>query len=62
MARNIIASGKYESLFDSANGADLTQSTAANQPIATTVAGDDPETAAKSAHAITPARPSPPCQ
>ena len=29
-------------------------------PIATTVAGDDPETAAKSAQASTPARPSPP--
>src|SRR4030095_6034632 len=31
-------------------------------PIATPVAGDAPETAANSAHAITPARPSPPCQ
>ena len=32
------------------------------EPMATTVAGDDPETAAKSAHAITPASASPPCQ
>ena len=32
------------------------------EPIATTVAGDEPDTAANSAQAITPARPSPPCQ
>ena len=32
------------------------------EPIATTVAGDEPDTAAKSAHAITPASASPPCQ
>src|SRR5215208_1442863 len=32
------------------------------EPIATTVAGLDPDTAAKSAQAITPASPSPPCQ
>src|SRR5215218_7947855 len=32
------------------------------EPIATTVAGDEPETAAKSAHATTPASPSPPYQ
>src|SRR5512138_534717 len=31
-------------------------------PIATTVAGDEPETAAKRAHASTPARPRPPAQ
>ena len=31
-------------------------------PIATTVAGLDPDTAANSAHAITPARPRPPYQ
>src|SRR5213076_492531 len=30
------------------------------EPIATTVAGDDPDTAAKSAHASTPASPRPP--
>ena len=32
------------------------------EPMATTVAGDDPDTAANSAQAITPARPRPPCQ
>jgi len=32
------------------------------EPIATTVAGEEPETAAKSAQAITPASPRPPCQ
>src|SRR5436190_3230759 len=32
------------------------------EPIATTVAGLEPDTAAKSAQAITPASPSPPCQ
>ena len=32
------------------------------EPIAITVAGDDPETAANSAQAITPARPRPPYQ
>src|SRR5204863_2598673 len=32
------------------------------EPMATTVAGDEPDTAAKSAHAITPASASPPCQ
>src|SRR5262252_9909594 len=32
------------------------------EPIATTVAGEDPDTAANSAQAITPARPRPPCQ
>jgi hypothetical protein len=32
------------------------------EPIAITVAGDDPDTAANSAQAITPARPRPPCQ
>src|SRR5512132_2235663 len=32
------------------------------EPIATTVAGDDPDTAANSAQAMTPASPSPPCQ
>src|SRR5947208_16196576 len=32
------------------------------EPMATTVAGDDPETAANNAHAMTPASPSPPCQ
>ena len=32
------------------------------EPIATTVAGDEPDTAANSAQATTPARPSPPCQ
>src|SRR5438034_8032529 len=32
------------------------------EPMATTVAGELPETAAKSAHAMTPARPSPPAQ
>ena len=31
-------------------------------PIATTVAGDEPDTAANSAHAITPASARPPCQ
>src|SRR5205809_8030420 len=30
-------------------------------PMATTVAGDDPETAANNAHAMTPASPRPPC-
>ena len=32
------------------------------EPIATTVAGDEPDTAANSAHASTPARPRPPYQ
>ena len=32
------------------------------EPIATTVAGLDPDTAAKSAQASTPASPRPPCQ
>src|SRR5689334_8573142 len=32
------------------------------EPIATTVAGDEPDTAANSAQAITPASASPPCQ
>ena len=32
------------------------------EPIATTVAGEEPETAANSAQASTPARPRPPCQ
>ena len=32
------------------------------EPMATTVAGDEPETAANSAQAMTPASPSPPCQ
>src|SRR6187431_3271293 len=32
------------------------------EPIATTVAGEDPDTAANSAHAITPASARPPCQ
>ena len=32
------------------------------EPIAITVAGDDPDTAANSAHAITPASPRPPYQ
>src|SRR5512136_3156154 len=32
------------------------------EPIATTVAGEDPDTAAKSAQAMTPASPRPPCQ
>src|SRR5256885_4696914 len=32
------------------------------EPIAITVAGEDPDTAANSAQAITPARPRPPCQ
>src|SRR5438477_7509521 len=32
------------------------------EPMATTVAGDEPETAANSAHAITPASARPPCQ
>src|SRR2546421_13028690 len=32
------------------------------EPMATTVAGDEPDTAAKSAHAITPASARPPCQ
>src|SRR5512147_599936 len=31
-------------------------------PMATTVAGDDPDTAANSAHAITPESARPPCQ
>ena len=32
------------------------------EPMATTVAGDDPDTAANNAHAITPESASPPCQ
>ena len=32
------------------------------EPMATTVAGEEPDTAANSAHAITPASASPPCQ
>ena len=32
------------------------------EPIATTVAGLEPDTAANSAHASTPAKPSPPCK
>src|SRR3989344_9608389 len=32
------------------------------EPMATTVAGEEPDTAAKSAQATTPARPRPPCQ